>query len=149
MAFLDWIRERNASQQPPVAQKAQEQKPATAKEMYARQDVQGKTTERTMNRMPPDQLAKVEAIKQRLEAATQHIGGNTPAPTPADNSGSREPMRQNMTAQDKTAPALSPTTAQAGQTAEKGAPETSGKIPEKTPARSPQTVPRRPPSWER
>jgi hypothetical protein len=150
MAFLDFIKNRNATAQQSVAQKAQYPKPETAKEMYIRQASQDRTAQQPMDRMPADQQAKVEAIKQRLEGATRHISPEGPqAPIPADNSGSREAMRQNMTAQDKTAAPLSPTSVQAGQTAEKGAPEPSGKTPEKTPARSPQTVPRRPPSWER
>jgi hypothetical protein len=62
-------------------------------------------------------------------------------------------MRQNMTGQEKAAPALSPTSTQAGKTAEKGGPappeERGAKGPEKPSARPQQTVPRRPPSWER
>jgi hypothetical protein len=63
-------------------------------------------------------------------------------------------MRQNMTGQDKAAPALTPTSAQAGQpSTEKKVPSPSNNAPAKAPqkdgARSPQTVPRRPPSWER
>ncbi len=62
--------------------------------------------------MPPDQQAKVEAIKARLEKATQHINkdANTPS-SAAPSDGNREAVRQNQTAQDKTAPALSPTSA--------------------------------------
>jgi hypothetical protein len=58
-----------------------------------------------------------------------------------------------MASQDKTTPALSPTSAQAGQPAtEKNAPASSNesaKTLDKTPARAPQTMPRPRPSWER
>jgi hypothetical protein len=52
-------------------------------------------------------------------------------------------MQQNMTAQDKIAPALSPTSMQAGKTG----PEKS--IPTASDKGRPQTLPRTPPSWER
>ena len=37
MAFLDFMKNRNAAQQQSVANKPQEQKPETAKEMHTRQ----------------------------------------------------------------------------------------------------------------
>jgi hypothetical protein len=154
MALLDFMKNRNASPQQAVAQKAQAQKPETAKEMFTRQAEQDRTAQQPIDRMPTDQQAKVDAIKQRLESATRHISPEqSKEPVPVDNSGSREAMRQNMTGQEKAAPALSPTTAQAGKTAEKGGPapsdERGAKSPEKPSARPQQTLPRRPPSWER
>jgi hypothetical protein len=153
MSFLDFIKNRNASPQQP-AQKAQSQKPETAKEMYTRQAAQDRAAQQPMERMPADQQAKVEATKQRLESATRHVSpAESQAPIPADNSGSREAMRQNMTGQEKVAPALSPTSAQVGKTSEKGVPapseERGAKGPEKPSQRPQQTLPRRPPSWER
>jgi hypothetical protein len=120
--------------------------------MYTRQAAQDRAAQQPMDRMPPEQLAKVEAIKARLESATRHISpAESQAPNPADNSGSREAMRQNMTGQEKAAPALSPTSAQAGVTAQKSGPppeERAAKTPERPSVRQ-QTLPRPRPSWER
>jgi len=154
MALLDFMNKRKAAQQQSVANKSQEPKPETAKEMYTRQAGQEQTA-RPLDRMPPDQQAKVEGIKASLQKATQHIdkSAHSPSAAPADGNGSREAMRQNMTGQDKTAPALSPTSAQSGTTAEKNTPgqlnETPAKTQEKAPGRAQQTVPRPKPSWER
>jgi hypothetical protein len=145
VALLDFIKNRNAARQQSVAQ-TQQQKPETAKEMYSRQDAQ-KTTSNAVDRMPPEQLAKVDEIKARMEKATQHVGQNAAAPqqSSGEEPGNRQAMRQNMVSQDKTAPSMSPTSAQAGK------PE-SEKAPARTPQKSsqrPHTVARRPPSWER
>ena len=144
MAFLDFIKYGNATQQTAANQS---QKPETAKEMYTRQAAQEKPALKPLDQLPADQRAQVDAIKARLEKATQHIDKGAQAPAPADAGGSREAVRQNMTGQDKTAPALSPTSAQAGQPATEKSPQ--AKEPqEKAPAR-PQTLPRPRPSWER
>jgi len=63
-------------------------------------------------------------------------------------------MRQNMTSQDKAAPALSPTSAQQGKTAnEQDGPapseDASSKSQESSQEQTRQTIARRPPSWER
>jgi len=151
MGFLAWIKNRNAVRQQSVSEKPQ--RPESAKEMYARQAALEETKRSSLGRMPPDQQAKVDAIKAKLEQATRHIGpeGENPSPGAADGSASPEPMRQKMTGQDKMAPALSPTSNHAGQPAtEKNA--RSGEQPAKTQERAkraPQTLPRRPPSWER
>jgi len=154
MAFLDFINKRNASPQQSVARKTQDPKPESAKEMYTRQAAQEKAGPPAMERISAGDQAKVEAIKQKLESASRHISpAQSQAPIPADNSGSREAMRQNMTGQEKAAPALSPTSAQAGKVTEKGGPapsqERAAKGPEKASERPQQTLPRRPPSWER
>ena len=140
MRLLNWIKNRG---QQPVAEKPQTRE--TAKEMYSRQAAQEKAT--PMDRMPPDQQAKVEAIKASLEKATQHIDKSAHAPSsaPADGTGGREAARQNMTGHDKAAPALSPTSAQAAKPPSEKLP---GKAPDK-PQERPQTVPRPRPSWER
>jgi hypothetical protein len=146
MALLDFMKNRNAAKQQTVADKAQEQKPENAKAMYARDAEHEKANLKPIDRMPPAQQAKVDAIKERLEKATQHIGQSANTPSPADAGSSPQASRQNMTGQDRTAPALSPTNAHAGQ------PETDR---EKSP--SPQhekkaehkTLPRPQPSWER
>jgi hypothetical protein len=156
MAFLDFVRNSGTGQEQSAAGNTQTQKPATAKEMYKQQAEQEKPGRKALNQMPPDQQAKVEAISAKLQKATQHIQQkNTVQPgAPSDSGASPEPMRQNMAGQDKAAPALSPTSMQAGITAaEKGATapsqESSAKSPEKQALRARQTVPRRPPSWER
>jgi hypothetical protein len=157
MALLDFMKDRKAGQQQAVANKSQEQKPQTAKEMYTQQDTQEKTNRRpARDDMPPDQQAKVETIKATLEKATQHAdkSAQSPSPTPADDTGSREALRQNMTGQDKAVPALSPTSAQAGQPAtEKNTPGPSNETPAKTQEKQsgpvPPTLPRPRPSWER
>jgi hypothetical protein len=157
MPFLDFIsKNRQTFQQEPVAKKTQEQKPDTAKEMYTRQSAQEKVNQKPREQLPQEQKAELAEVKARLEKATQHIGQNAPAssPSPPDSASTPQPMRQNMTGQDKAAPALSPTSAQAGQPAtEKNAPEPSNesqaKTPEKAAGRTQQTLPRPRASWER
>jgi hypothetical protein len=147
MALLDWMKERSAPRQDAA------QGPETAKEMYSRQAAE-QPANKALEQMPPDQKAKVDAIKERLEKATQHIDKNahSPSTAPTDSIGNREAMRQNMTGQDKTAHALSPTDYRTGRAAEGNAPEQSSKSPAKAPENStsrPQTLPRPRPSWER
>jgi hypothetical protein len=155
MALLDFIKNRNAGKQGPATEKSHEQKPETAKEMYTRQ-AQGNVSQKGLNDMPPEQRAKVEAVKSTLEKATQHIDriAHIPPGGPTDNTGNRDALRQNMTGQDKAVPALSPTSAEAGQPAtdkSASAPsnEPSAKTPEKSAGRMQQTLPRPRPSWER
>jgi hypothetical protein len=154
MPFLDFIHNRNATQQRSVADKPQAQKPETAKEMYSRQAAQQTANQKPLEQMPSDQRAKVEAIKERLENATRHIhkDPHAPAAAPTDSMDNREALRQNQTGQDKTAPALSPTDARTGRTAEGYAAVTPKESPAKTPGKStvrPQTLLRPRPSWER
>jgi hypothetical protein len=145
MGFLGWIRNRNAAQQQSAANKSQEPRPENAKQMYAREAAQERANRTPLDRMPAEQQAKVDKIKATLEKATQHIERSTEtSPTPVDANGGREAVRQNMTAQDKAAPAFSPTSAQAGKTPL----EKPVKAPEK-PQERPQTVPRPRTSWER
>lgn len=155
MAFLDFIKNRNASPQQAVAEKSQSPKPETAQAMYKREAAQEKASLTPRDRMPPDQQAKVSEIKERFEKAMAPKNPNdAPSPAPAGGTASPEAMRQNMTGQEKIAPALSPTGAHMGQTAaEKGAQaapnERPDRTPDKQPQRAPQTIARRPPSWER
>ena len=153
MALLDFIKNRSNAQQT-VANKPQAPKLETAKEMYSRQAAQQTANNRPLEQMPPDQREKVDAIKERLEKATQHIDKSAQLPTaaPTDSMDNREALRQNQTGQDKTAPALSPTDHQTGRAVEANAHapsnETPAKTPEKPIARA-QTLPRPRPSWER
>jgi hypothetical protein len=154
MGLLAWIRNRSAGPQQSVASKSQEPRPENAKQMYAREAAPEKAKLTPINRMPPDQQAKVDKIKATLEKATRHIEGNvqsTPAAVP-DVNGGREAVRQNMTAQDKVAPALSPTSAQHGKTAQEKPPIPSQEPPTKSPdnpRHGQPTLPRPRPSWER
>jgi len=146
VAFLDFIRNRNASKQQPVANKSQEQRPESAKQMYSRQAAQEKANQPPISGIPPNDQARVESIKATLEKATQHVDNSAVAPsaTPADDMGSREAMQQNMAGQDKVAPQLSPTSMQKGK---KGPEKQTANAQEKT-ERS-QSLPRPQPSWER
>jgi hypothetical protein len=117
MAILDFIKNRQAQQQ--SKEQVAQPKPETARDMYARQGEQERTSSRPMDQMPPQQQAKVEEVKAEMQKATQHLDHQAPAnaPAPADGTASPQPMRQNMMAQDKEAPAQSPTSAQLGQAA--------------------------------
>ena len=142
MGFLDFIKRRNASEQQAVAEKPQSPKLETAREMYAREAAHEKA--KPIEQMSTDQTAKVDAIKATLERATRHQGaGDGPSPALAGGTTSPQPMRQNMTGQDRAAPGLSPTSGQVGQPATEKSVQ-----PAKTPERQ-QTVPRTRPSWER
>jgi len=153
MALLDFIRNREASQQQSVAENSQQQKPQNAKEMYTQRDAQEKTAQKPVEKIPETDRAAAKAVAERIQKATQHMRESHPEQPGADSTGGREAMRQNMSNQDKAAPSLSPTSNQAGTTATKDAAtrsnETRAKAPEKTPQRAQQTVQRRPPSWER
>ena len=154
MGLLAWIRNRSAAQQQSVANKSQEHRPENAKRMYAREAAQEKANLTPRDRMPAGQQAKVDKIKATLERATRHIdrNGQTHSPTQVEANDSREAVRQNMTAQDKVAPALSPTSAQHGKTAQEKPSTLSQEPPAKTPEKprpGPQTLPRPRPSWER
>jgi hypothetical protein len=156
MALLDFMKDRKAGQQQGVADKSQEQKPQNAKEMYTQQAAQEKATQRPVEQIPEADKAKAREVGQRIEKATQHLQQDAPAQpsVPTDGTGGPEPMRQTMAGQDKSAPSLSPTSAQAGTPAtQKSAPsasnEPSAKPQEKSAQRRQQTVPRPRPSWER
>ena len=142
MAFLDFLKNRQAAQQQPVANKPQAE---TAKQMYTREAA--RETTNPVDRLPAGEKVKVDRIKAVMEKATRHVDRNSLKPMPPDVAGTQEAMRHTMT--DKAAPALSPTSMQAGQR-EQGTPE-APKTPAKTPEKPvrPQTVPRPRPSWER
>lgn len=154
MAFLDFIKNREG-QRPAAEQQSQQQKPENAKEWHARKDAQDVAAQKPVQQLPEADKLQAKELGARLDKATQHIQPNAPAhvPAPADSTSSPEPMRQKMTGQDKTAPDLSPTSAQMGQVGhEKEAAAPSQEQAEKTqqPTQKPnQTMARRPPSWER
>ena len=149
MALLDFMKNRN-NQQQDVAQKPQEQTPVTAKQLYTRQDAQERASQKPVDQLPPAQQQKLDEVKARLEKATQHVGNDTP-PSPPNAGGSASPqaLRQNMSGQDKAAPALSPTSEHAGATAKEQSATKQSESPSKATDSQTQTIARRPPSWER
>src|ERR1700722_20055853 len=106
MAFLDWIKSRGAAaKQQPVAQT--QQKPETAKQMYAREAIQDAAARKPVSQML--ETAKAEA--RSLGAAIQG-GGDQPrqnplsvSPSAGEGATSPQPMRQNMVAQHDHPPA--------------------------------------------
>jgi hypothetical protein len=141
MAFLDFINNRQAAQQQSVAQTSQEQKPETAKEMYARQDTQDKAASKTIT---PEIKSQADRAMATMNKASEHV--QSPAKRTAPETGSApQAQLQNQSRQDKTQESLSPTDGTAGKTAVQG----KEKASEKAPQRAQQTVQRKPPSWER
>jgi hypothetical protein len=142
MAFLDFVRNRQESQQQSVAQTSREQKPETAKEMYTRQDAQEKTA--ASKPITPEIKAQADRAMATMNKASEHV--QSPAKRTAPETGSApQAQLQNQSRQDETQEALSPTDGASGKTAL----QDKEKAPEKAPQRAPQTMPRRPPSWER
>jgi hypothetical protein len=120
--------------------------------MCARQAME--ETSKSIDRLPADKQARVEEIRATFEWATRHINciSGMLWAAQVDATGHREALPQNMMGQDKTAPALSPTDARTGRTAEGNAPAPSNETQARTPERSasrPQTLARPRPSWER
>jgi hypothetical protein len=147
MGLLDFIKNRQSQQQPATAQP----KPETAKEMYTREASQEQVAAKPLDRIPSDQMAKVDGIKADLQRATQGGSPGAPSvsPTQADATANPQPMAQMSMNQDTAAPALSPTSAQAGaRMHEQDSPASADPKPEKSQDRA-QTIARRPPSWER
>jgi len=141
MALLDFIKNRQESQQHSAAQTTQEQKPETAKEMYTRQDAQEKTASKSIT---PEIKAQADRAMTTMNKASEHV--QSPAKRTAPETGSApQAQLQNQSRQDKSQEALSPTDGTAGKTAVQG----KEKTPEKAPQRAQQTVPRTAPSWER
>jgi hypothetical protein len=141
MAFLDFVNNRQAAQQQSVAQTSQEQKPETAKEMYARQDTKEQAAAKPIT---PEIKAQADRAMATMNKASEHV--QSPAKRTAPETGSApQAQLQNQSRQDKAQEALSPTDGAAGKTAIQG----KEKAPEKAPQRAQQTVQRKPPSWER
>jgi len=149
MAFLDFIKNR---QQQSVEQPTQP-KQETAREMYAREAQQDTAGQRSVAQLPDVDKAQARELGERLDKATQSIRQDTGAgPAPADTTGSPEPMRQNMMSQDKSAPDLSPTSAQRGSVTHEQEASVPSQEESQSPVREsqrPQTIARPAPSWER
>jgi hypothetical protein len=138
MAFLDFVRNR---QQQPAQEQAQNQKPETAKDMYARQAVQEKADARPIT---PAIKAQADRALATMNKASQHVDPQSKAGA-SESSGSPQAQLQKQNNQDKTQEALSPTDNAAAKTAL----QKTEKAPEQTTQRASQTIARRPPSWER
>jgi hypothetical protein len=150
MAFLDFIRNRPEQS---AEKSSQAQKPETAREMYAHQSEQGAPGQRSVSELPDGAKEQAREIGARLDRATQHLRQGSAAPSNIpENTGSPEPLRQNMMGQDNAAPALSPTSAQRGTVEHEQ--ESSAPSREESPSAArdsqrPQTIARPTPSWER
>lgn len=146
MALLDFIKNRN--QQPT---ETPEQKTETYKQSKTRDAEFEKANAKPVDReMKPHQQALMAEAQEQWRSATQQPEKSTvPSPAPVDATSSPQPMAQKMKNQDTAAPALSPTTMQAGaRESEKETPAPSAESQEKTQQR-PQTIARPAPSWER
>ena len=141
MAFLDFVNNRQAAQQQSVAPTTQEQKPETAKEMYARQDTQEKTASKPIT---PEIKAQADRAMATMNKASEHVHSAAKRTAPETGSAPQAQL-QNQSRQEKTQESLSPTDGTAGKTAL----QSKEKAPEKAPQRAQQTVPRKAPSWER
>ena len=153
MGILDFIRNRQSSQQQ-TSEKTQEQSPSTAKEMYARQEAQEKKSQPAVEQISDQDKASAREAAERIKRVTERLEKVSPSHSaaPSEGTASPQPMRQKMMQQENAAPALSPTTAQAGATAKdatRPSNESAGKTTEQSEQRTRQTLPRRPPSWER
>lgn len=141
MAFLDFIKNRQASQQQPVAENSQQQKPQNAKEMYTQRDTQERASAKPIT---PEIKAQADRAAATMNKASQHLQSHS-APAAPQDGGSPAVQMQKQNGQDKTQGALSPTDGTAGKTAV----QEKEKAPEKPTQRPSQTIQRRPPSWER
>jgi hypothetical protein len=150
MAFLDFIKNREG--QRPVAEQQSQQKTETYKEKNTRLDAQEKANAKPIADIPAKDQTHARELGARLDKATQHIRADAPISTPApDSGGGKEALRQNMTGQDKEAPALSPTDAQMGKSAadEKTTQPQKQEAPAQDGASQQKTMARPSPSWER
>ena len=119
MAYLDWMKEKPATQQPSVAKTSQQQDqaapaPRNAKEFYAQQAAQDKAAEKPIDAQLE---ARATAIGERMQKATAHLTAGAPAQAAAPEGGGNAALLQKAQNQDKTQAALSPTDNVKGQTA--------------------------------
>lgn len=145
MALLDFIKNRNQQ-----TSEAPEQRTETYKQSKTREAELERANARPVDRVSPRQQAMMaEAQEQWRNATQQPEKSSAPSPAPADAATNPQPMVQKMENQDKAAPALSPTTIQAGaRESEKEAPAPSAESQQKSQERT-QTIARPTPSWER
>lgn len=151
MAFLNFIQEHKAAQQPSTAEKSQETRPQTDRQKYHEQQAREAAGAPKADQISEAHKSQAKELGQALDKSMRQSQGNAPAHTaaPSDGAGSREAMRQNMSSQDKAAPDLSPTSMQSGKSAsekEVASPSTGGaaKQQEQSPV-APSHTPTAPP----
>jgi len=151
MAFLDFIKNR----QQPGQEQSQQSKPEISQD-NSRQVAQESVGVKSVENMRPDQQARLAEAQSLFRQGTQQASPSvaTSTPAPEDATSSPQPMRQNSMRQDKAAPDLTPTSAQAGvPSREAEAPsaptDSTSKAQEQSTEQTRQTMARRPPSWER
>jgi hypothetical protein len=88
MAFLEFVKDQQASQRRPVAEKFQHQPPATAHEMYAAQDAHDKSNQRPLT---PEAMREADRVKETLHKASFHIQFQAAHASPTEGGGNREP----------------------------------------------------------
>ena len=147
MAFLDFIKNREG-QRPAAEQQSQQQKPGVSQEISTRAS-QEQAAAQPSELVRPAQQARLAEAQALYSKGAEDMPQTTPVPTPAPEGGATnpQPMRQPMTGQERVAPDMSPTSAQASARAQ----DVEGpSAPSQTPAKSQQqTVARPTPSWER
>ena len=147
MAFLDFI-QKHDGQRPAAEQQSHQQKPGVSQDITAKASQEQAAAEPS-ELVRPDQQARLAEAQALYSKGTREMPQTTPAPTPAPAEGTTnpQPMRQQMTGQERISPDLSPTSAQASARAED---VERPSAPAPTPAKSQQqTVARPAPSWER
>lgn len=137
MAFLDFLKQRQAERQQTQATKPQ---PETAKQMYTREAARDNAA---IKPVTPELRAQAARVMSAMDKASYHMQASSAQTAPA-TAGNPAAQVQNQHGQDRTQAALSPTDGVAGKTV------TQDRVkPLETPKPKQQTVPRRPPSMER
>ena len=136
MALLDFIKNRGA-QQPAPEQQTQQSSPENAKQMYTREAAEQKASAKPLALNAKDNAATKDAgdlFRQGTQSNEQAVSSPTPATTDS-NTAPQQPMVQPSMNQDKDAPALSPTSAQAaGRESEQGVSVSEASSPSQTPS---------------
>lgn len=139
MALLDFIKNRG-EQRPAAEQQSQQQRTDNAKQMYTHEAAQEKANARPVEAMSVEDQAQAKAIGEKMksipmEPETPPTSPAAPssAPAPTEGTDNQQAMKQLSMAQDKTAPDLSPSSAQMGMK-EVDAPAAPSVTPSSTPA---------------
>jgi hypothetical protein len=143
MGLLDFIKNRNQPSAEPTTQPKQE----TAKQMYTREAGEERAAAKPISLNEHHSAAATEAndlYRKGTQEGEHPAAASTPAP--ADSATDpQQPMVQPSMNQEKAAPPLTPTSAQAG--AKEHEQEAHASVsPSPTPS---PTLPRTTPSWER
>lgn len=148
MAFLDWI---NRNKQQPVAEKPQAPRAENAKQPHTPEAALQKAAQEPNNTPSPAVETRLDAIRARLERATQHHDpdGDGPPNRPAGDAPKRAAMPQNLTGQDRTAPVAQANEAIAEQRLARAMRYVDASTRPKVPKAPDVRWPRPPASWER